>query len=168
MIASFAISDMDVVNAVCHAGGVQTKPRPEGTMPWAPKNAVQAARNTASILFSLILATGAKSNAQLSTACARAPRYVPYLNKEQLNGTLVQSTLCSIQSPIATSHARESLQTWTSRYFITVIENISHVPGWLDWLCRNISPDHLNSAGLDGYGIELQICSDSTNYPHGK
>ena len=166
MVSSFALNDLDVVDAVCKAGGVQTKPRPEATMPWASASAVQAARNTVSILFANILATGAATKSQLSALCSKAPDYVSHLNKEQLNGTLIQSTICGMDSPISVSDARNSIKTWTSRYFTTVVENISHDKGWLEWLCGNIDPDLLTFYGLYGSGVQSQICSDSQNFPN--
>ena len=164
MVSSFAINDLTVVQAVCDASGLQTRPRPEKSLPWAPAAAVRAARNTASILFTIIWAAGATSGSQLNAACARAPDYVSYLNREHLNGTLVESTLCSIKLPIAPSHARDSLKTWMSRYFNTVLENISHGEGWLKWLCNNIDPDMLELAGLFGAGVQSQVCTDSKSY----
>jgi hypothetical protein len=164
MVSSFGINDLSVVQAVCAAAGLQTRPRPEKSLPWAPVGAVRAARNTASILFTIIWAAGATSDSQLNATCARAPDYISHLNREQLNGTLVQSTLCSIKSPIAASHARESVKVWMSRYFTTVLENISHGPGWLEWLCNNIDPDMLELAGLFGAGIQSQVCADSKSY----
>lgn len=165
MVSSFAINDLTVVQAVCAAAGLQTKLRPEKSLPWASDGAVRAARNTASILFTIIWAAGATSDSQLNAACARAPDYVSYLDMEQLNGTLVQSTLCSIKTPIAASHARDALKTWMSRYFTTVLENIIHGEGWLEWLCKNIDPDMLDLAGLFGAGIQSQVCADSKSYP---
>lgn len=166
MVASFPINDLDVVPAVCQAGGVQTKPRPEANLPQAPENAVSASRNTASILFAVIWATGATSETQLTSLCLSAPKYVADLNKQQLNGTLIQSTLCSIKSPISIGRARNLVKTWMSRYFTTVVENISHSKGWSEWLCNNLDSDRLYSAGLYGYGIQEQICSDSKVFPN--
>jgi hypothetical protein len=164
MISSFAINDLSVVEAVCAAAGVQTKPRPEATLPWAANSAVHAARNTASVLFSIIWAAAATSDSQLNIACARAPDYTSHLNNEHLNGTLVQSTLCSFKNPVSVSRAHDLVKTWMSRYFTTVIENIGQGENWLGWLCSNIDPETLSAAGLYGYGIQTQVCADSKEY----
>lgn len=161
MVSSFGINDRLVEQAVCSAAGVQTKPRPEATLPWASNNAVRAARNTASVLFSVIWATAATSDSQLNIACARAPDYTLHLNNEQLNGTLVQSTLCSFKSPVSVKSAHHLVRTWMSRYFTTVLENIGQGDAWLGWLCSNVDPEKLNAAGLYGYGIHTQVCDDS-------
>ena len=161
MVSSFAINDLLVEEAVCAAAGVQTKPRPEATLPWAPNSAVHAARNTASILFSIIWVAAATSDSQLSIACARAPDYTSHLNNERLNGTLIQSTLCSFKNPVSVNQADHLVRTWMSRYFTTVIENIGQGAGWIGWLCSNIDPEKLNAAGLYGYGIQSQVCADS-------
>ena len=164
MVASFPINDLQVVDAICKAAGSQTKPRPEATLPWAPNNAVRAAQNTASVLFSVLWAAAATTDSQLNIACARAPDYVDPLNKEHLNGTLIESTLCGISDPIPAKRAQNTMKTWMSRYFTTVLENISQVDGWRSWLCDNIDPDMLDLAGTYGYGIQMQICNDSSSY----
>lgn len=160
LIASFAIDDMTVIDAICIAGGQGLKPRPEANLPWASNSAVSAARNTASVLFAIIWSSAAASNSQLNASCARAADYVDNVNKEQLNGTVVQSTICQFTGPISTAQGREMVRTWLSRYFITVLENISNGDGYLEWLCENIDPKKLNHAGLNGYGIQSQICGD--------
>lgn len=167
MVSSFGLNDFNVVNAVCSGAGMQAKPRPEASLPWAPSAAVSAAKNTASILFANILAIGATTESDLSFLCAKVPDYIPCLNEEQLNGTVLQSRVCSITQPILTSDGIDLVTTWRTRYFITVIENISDSDGWLDWLCANIDPGLLTFNGLYGMAVQQQVCNDSKNSPGG-
>ena len=161
MIASFPLDDQSLVSAVCTAANVQTPPQAEATLPWANPAAVSAARNTASIMFANMLAAAANSGSQLNIACAHAASHIANLDKERLNGDLVQSTLCQITQPMSTSEGRHMLKSWTMRYFITVLESISDVDGWLDWLCNNLDPLKVDLTGMDGYSVQMQVCMDS-------
>ena len=161
MISSFPINDDSVIPAVCSAAGEQAPPQPEANLPEAPIQAVAAAKNTASIIFANVLAAGTTSETMLGFYCALAPGHVGHLNAEGLNGTLVQSTLCSIKEPISIEEARHVLRTWTTRYFLTVLESISNTHGYLDWLCHNLDVAKMNSVGLLGDSIQSQICVDS-------
>lgn len=51
--------------------------------------------------------------------------------------------------------------SWTSRLFVTVLENIGNVEGWRDWLCEKLDEEGMNGVGLNGYASKLQVCDDA-------
>ena len=162
MIESFALLDSTVKPAICHTAGLPVAPQPESDPLKASDGAVQAAKNTASVIFAELLVAGALKSSEVKLLCAHAPNHVASLNAEHLNGSLVQSTLCKYTEPISIAQAKSSLAAWLSRYFTTVIESISNTNNWLDWLCKHLDVDGMDSAGLNGVGIQQQVCSDST------
>ena len=52
----------------------------------------------------------------------------------------------------------EYMQGYLTRWFITVITNISDVEGWNRWLCQNMSVDSLNQVGLIGNFVVNETC----------
>ena len=161
MVNSFPFNSDVIIPAVCAAAGVAPPLQPEATLPFADQDAVDAAHNTASILFANVLAASAPTDTGLNVLCAQAPDHVANLNAEMMDGDLVQSKLCDIHEPLASTDARSMLVTWLTRYFITVVENISNTAGWGQWLCNNLDPVKLSSVGLDGYTVRMQVCLDS-------
>lgn len=123
--------------------------------------AIRAAKNTESILFGTLLASGINSSDALVIACAEAVKYVPTLNKQQLNGTAVVNTLCENTEPLSTQQAKALVQMWNTRYYITQLETISNVKGWLPWLCDNVDVDMMYAVGLNGDFVQQQVCTDA-------
>lgn len=97
----------------------------------------------------------------LNVMCAHAPEHIPNLNAEKLNGTLVESILCSYKTPLDVNQVRSRVLSWTSRLYITVLENIGNVDGWLDWLCEHLDVEGMNGVGLIGWGSKQQVCNDA-------
>lgn len=71
------------------------------------------------------------------------------------------SELCSFKTPLEVNQVRSRILSWTSRLFITVLENIGNGDGWLDWLCENLDEDEMNGVGLIGWGSKQQVCDDA-------
>ena len=159
----FLLSDTAVIGAVCQEVGRSLPPRPEGIPGPADvdRNATTAARNTASILFATILAAGAETDSMLNIDCAHAPDHVDNLDIEMLNGTLVESTLCNITTILSIQESKGRVFEWSTRLFITIIESISNVGGYLDWLCSHLDAHRMQSVGLLGPGAVGQVCLDS-------
>ena len=85
---------------------------------------------------------------------------------QKLNGTLVQETICeaaATNTPISVESAGADLRTWSSRAFITVIENISTANDWLSWLASNVDVDALATVGLDGQAVLTQLIKDAAD-----
>lgn len=162
-INQFYLTDSNLLRAVCGRAGQQVPPRPFGTEAGRhlSKAAAFAARNTASILYATLVAAGVESDLELNVLCAHAPEHTANLNAESLNGTLVESTLCSIKAPLTVVQTQHKILSWTSRLFITVLENVGNVDGWLHWLCENLDEEGMNGVGLIGWGSKLQVCKDA-------
>lgn len=162
-IDQFYLTNENLFKAVCDRAGKQVPPRPfgRGAGRHISEAAAFAARNTATILYSTLLAAGAETDLQLNVLCAHAPNYIDNLNAEMLNGTLMQSTLCEIREPLSVDEALSKILSWTSRLFITVLENIGDVGGWLGWLCKHLDVEGMNSVGLIGWGSKEQVCEDA-------
>lgn len=162
-IDQFFLTDSKLLTAVCGKAGKQVPPRPFGADAGRPigQSAGFAARNTASILYATLFAAGAESDLQLNVMCAHAPDHIVNLDAEQLNGTLVESTLCDIKTPLQIDEAQSKILSWTSRLYITVLENIGDTPDWLGWLCENLDTEGMNSVGLVGWGSKQSVCDDA-------
>lgn len=162
-IDQFSLTNDNLFQAVCDQAGKQVPPRPVGPSAGhiIGEAARFAARNTATILYSTLLAAGAESDIQLNVLCAHAPNYIDNVNAEMLNGTLMASRLCAIKEPLSVEAARSEILSWTSRLFVTVLENIGNVGGWLDWLCDHLDVEGMNSVGLIGWGSKEQVCEDA-------
>jgi len=78
-----------------------------------------------------------------------------------LNGTLVEETICNVTLPLTVNQSIVALKTWSSLAFITVIENVSNVSGWLEWLANNLDVDAMNAVGLDGPAVLSQVLQDA-------
>ncbi len=161
LLDSFPVNGQNVKTAACRAGVQAIAPEPESAPAIANQTAVKAAKNTASIIYAILVASAATTGSELNLYCAHAPDYVTSLNEIELNGSLVESILCKFTAPIAGPEAKSTLVTWMSRYYITVLENASKVEGWLDWLCQNVDVEKMNAAALDGDAVKYQICADA-------
>ncbi|TKA78871.1 hypothetical protein B0A55_03803 [Friedmanniomyces simplex] len=161
----FHLSDSRVINASCTKAGTLQPPRPFTAAPGVElnTNATVAYRNTISTLYGLMYASSALSNTELNIYCAHEPNYVRSLNTLLLNGTLVEETICNITQPLSVDSSIAALRTWSSKAFITVIENISNVSGWLAWLSNNLDVDAMNSVGLDGATVLAQVTQDAAS-----
>lgn len=164
-IDQFYLTATKLLKAVCDKAGKQVPPRPfsSGEPRHLSEAAAFAARNTASILYATLLAAGAESGLRINVLCAHAPNHIENLNTEKLNGTLVQSRLCSFKGPIPIGQARTQILSWTSRLFITVLENIGEGDDWLKWLCVNLHVEKMNKVGLIGWSGKQQVCEDEAN-----
>lgn len=162
-IDQFFLTDSSLLKAVCDKADKQVPPRPFGSGAGRriSEAAGNAARNTASILYATLLASGAISDGRINIMCAHAPEYTANLNAEQLNGTLVKSTLCSFTGLLEVSQAQARILTLTSRLFITVLENIGRDEHWLGWLCEHLYVKGMNGVGLIGWGSRQQVCEDA-------
>lgn len=152
---------------MCEKAGKQVPPRPFGEDAGSPisEAAAYASKNTASKLYATILAASAATDVELNVLCAHAPEHIDNLNTEMLNGTLVQSTLCSYPKPHKLGWYAYQILALSSRLFTTVLENIGNVDSdeWLNWLCTHLSEEGMNNVGLYGAGVSQQICEDATN-----
>lgn len=164
-IDQFFLTDSSLLEAVCDKAGKQIPPRPFGTE--AGKHISEAAafvaRDAASILYATLVAAGAVSDGELNIMCAHAPEHIDNLNAENLNGTLVESQLCSFKEVLEVDEVQGKVLSWTSRLFITVLENIGRGDGWLGWLCEHLDIEGMNSVGLVGRGSQKQVCDDAKN-----
>lgn len=164
MIDGFLLTDTFVIKSACNAAGLPLPPRPFGDSLSPSANyesAVHAAKNTASVLYALMLSSGAVSTSELETNCGQASQSLQDWRTELLNGTLIQDILCTYNSPLSVEEAVAEVFTWVTRLFITTIENLSGVDGWLDWLCVNLDIPSMNAAGLYGAVVSAQVCLDS-------
>ena len=159
LISSFPLNGDTVKEAVCLKAGQGLLPRPFATFEGAPAGAVAAAKNTASIIFANLLAAGATTDSQLNLDCTHMPDHLANLNTEGLNADLVQTTVCNQHTPVSPQVAQVDLVTYSTRYFITVLETIGSSPGWLQWLCANLDPVKMSSVGLDGNQVQKQVCA---------
>jgi len=157
----FYLGDARIVNATCAAAGKQLPARPEGPLAKINTNATTAYFNTASILYALLFASSATTVAELDGYCADASQYVSGLDTLLLNGTLVESTLCGLTEVLTADVGAAAIRTWTTRMFITVLENVSNVGGWLERLCGSLDVAGLESVGLDGLAVQTQVCADA-------
>jgi hypothetical protein len=161
LLEYFPVIGESVKEAVCQASTLQLAPEPEANpIPGNPA-AVKAAKNTASIIYAILVAAGATTDTELNLNCAHAPDYISSLNKIHLNGTMVESTMCEIKKPIAAAEVRSMLRTWMTRYYITIVENISEGNTWLSWLCDNVDIEKMNAVGLSGKAVQYRVCNDA-------
>ncbi|KAK1087713.1 hypothetical protein LTR33_000911 [Friedmanniomyces endolithicus] len=159
----FHLSDARVVNASCTKAGTLQPPRPFTAAPGVElnTNATVAYRNIISTLYGLLYASSALDDTGLNIYCAHEPEYIDGLNALLLNATLVEETICNVTLPLTVDQSISALKTWSSLAFITVIENVSNVSGWLDWLANNLDVDAMNAVGLDGPAVLSQVAQDA-------
>ncbi|KAK1810175.1 hypothetical protein LTR12_015444 [Friedmanniomyces endolithicus] len=124
-------------------------------------NATVAYRNIISTLYGLLYASSALDDTGLSIYCAHEPEYIDGLNALLLNGTLVEETICNVTLPLTVDQSIAALKTWSSLAFITVIENVSNVSGWLEWRANNLDVGAMNAVGLDGPAVLSQVLQDA-------
>ena len=154
----FYLNDTFVIGAVYDRAGMQLPPRSEGVNPPKVQNATTSIRIVQSNQYAFIYAASASSDSELSIYCAHAPMHVANLNAEHLDGNRVQSEICSITQPLSAQQASNAIFTWTTRIFMTIIENVSDADGYMEWLRNNLYVDGMNSAGLIGWGAWNLIC----------
>jgi hypothetical protein len=51
-----------------------------------------------------------------------------------------------------------ALQFWTTKAFLTILENASDDYDWTPWLCRDMDVRSMNVTGLLGVGIKREVC----------
>lgn len=164
LLDNFLLNDTAIEGRMCHSVGDRLPPRPFGPAHEGSgrQDAAMAAKNSATVLYAFLLASGATTDTELNVLCAHAPEHTANLDAELMNGTVFQETICSIKDPIPVDVAVNGVFTWTTRIFITMTENISNANGWLTWLCDNVDTDLLNNMNLDGEAVSSTICHDST------
>jgi hypothetical protein len=165
LIDFFPLISEQVKDGVCTAAGTIRAPQGFGN-PFVPnKPAIQAARNTQSVLFAIINAAAHNSKLELALSCTNMKGYVETLNSEHLNGTLIASTLCKFTKVIPVPVAKEMIRSWMTRYYITVLQNVSNSSKWEQWLCDNVDTEMMDAVGLNGDGVMQQVCGTNTTFP---
>lgn len=157
----FLLNDTDITEAICSSVDQQTPPRPfsPDVQGERRQNAAAAARSASTVLYTLLLATGATSMSEVDNLCDRAPDYADNLRAELLNATVYQETMCHlVAEPITAKLAHMEIYNWTTTIFIAMIENISNVDGWRTWLCNHIEVKGMNSAMLLGEIVKERLC----------
>jgi len=157
----FYLDDARVINATCGQGDLQLPPRPVEPLVKVNASATAAYTHAASILYGLMFASSATSDTELNVYCAHAAQYVKSLDHLMFNGTLVESTICDVRAPMSANAGAVAIRTFTTHMFVTVLESISSVGGWLDWLCANLDVEELETVGLDGKYVHNQVCADA-------
>lgn len=162
-VDDFMLIEQPLIASVCHTAGMQSPPEAEGPAhpPRVNHNAIFAANASASTTFGLLLAFGATSELEVRQYCSDARYQAGNYNDELLDGKAISGAICSLEKPIPVDEGLNVLVTWTTRTFITIVENISDGEGWLKWLCENVDVQKMNGVGLDGEAVFQQICSDS-------
>jgi hypothetical protein len=51
-----------------------------------------------------------------------------------------------------------ALQLWTTRAFLTILENASDDYDWTPWLCRELDEESMHVTGLLGSGVKREVC----------
>ncbi|KAK3708972.1 hypothetical protein LTR37_011136 [Vermiconidia calcicola] len=163
LVDQFAIDSQALSKAVCQRAGAPLQPIPATTPPDSKTSpqAVKAAQNRLSVLYANILAAGAYTVEDLSDLCEAAPEHEEGFNAQFLNGMLVRRWLCDFTKPITVPDAKTAVVAWTSRYFVAVVESISTVNNWLEWLCKNVDFENMATVGLDPNYVTDQICADA-------
>lgn len=65
-----------------------------------------------------------------------------------------------MQTVPTASETQLAIRKFTSLQFITVIENISNVPGWRKFMCEQLDIGAMDRTGLNGAMIKAQVCAD--------
>ena len=162
MIDYFPLIGEVVKDGVCEAAGTQRAPQGYSNRFTENKAAVNAARNTQSVLFAILYAAPARSAMELTILCTMAPKYTKRLSAEHINGDVVASTLCKIKKPIPVPVLKGMIRAWMTRYFVTVLENVSKAENWKQWLCQNMDEAKMDAVGLSGQGVKGQVCGNDT------
>lgn len=66
--------------------------------------------------------------------------------------------LCRIQTVPTVQETRDAMRKFTSMQFVTVVLNMSNVPGWNKWLCEQLDQGALERLGLNGAMIKGEVC----------
>lgn len=161
----FMLNDTAIMEAVCRSGDEQIPPRPfsPAIQGEGRQDEAVAVKNSFTVLYAVLVATGAESEPELKDLCTRAPDYADSLNAELLNATVYRDTICATEEPISIDLARSAIFTWATRVFITMIENISNVDEWRGWLCDHVDVKGMNSVMLYGDGVRMTICDDASS-----
>jgi len=159
-VDAFIMDSNRVANATCAAAGKQVNPAPATPAATPNSTTVSAYTNTASVLYAIMFASSATIDSELNIYCAHAPEYVMNLNDIRLNGTVVESILCSstINGLLSVETAKATIKSVSSRLFATAVQGVGDGEGWSGWLCDNLDADAMNAVGLDGLAVRSMIC----------
>lgn len=155
------LDETRVITAVCAGAGLQAPPRPEQPPAQINGSVTDAYVNSVSTLYALLFASSGRSNSQLNIYCAHASEYITSLNALQLNGKLVESTICNITQPLSVDAVVSAIGTWSSNIFTTILANAGTGREYLPFVCENVDVDAMNSVGLDGSAVHSHLCIDA-------
>lgn len=161
LLDQFYMQETRIINATCNAAGTKMNPRPEQASAAINSTITDAYFDAFSTLYGLLFASSAVSDSMLNVYCAHSASHTSALNKMLLNGARVASTICGVKEPMSTDDGFSAIKTWSTKIFLTIIENASNVSGWLPWLCDNLDADALGAVGLNGQAVHTQVCSDA-------
>jgi hypothetical protein len=162
-IDQFPLIGETVLDAVCNASSMQRTPEPEADPLPANPAALRAATISASALYAVLNSIEADSATDLTDKCKQAREQIDVMDNVLLNGSIIAETVCKITEPIALPVARELVRSWMTKYFVTVLENISNASWFRSWLCENLDLEKMDKAGLHGVAVQRQMCNNSNN-----
>lgn len=159
-LRSFMLDDATIVNATCTRGGPDAFISPEPFTSSAEPNmtAVAAYKELSSKLFAAVYAATASNKEKLTNYCNRAEDYKENLEALQLDPATVEWEICSLRAVPKVAETRAAIKELTSQQFLTVVQNMSNVDGWNEWLCKQLDQNAMNGLGLDGAKIKAQVC----------
>jgi hypothetical protein len=62
---------------------------------------------------------------------------------------------------MSSNEALGSVERWSTKVFLQVLENISGEVGWMEWLCGNLDAKAMSAVGLDGEAALVEVCGGS-------
>jgi hypothetical protein len=142
---------------------MQRTPEPEADPLPANPAALRAATKSASALYAVLNSIEANSATDLTDKCKQAREQIDVMDNVLLNGSIIAETVCKITEPIALPVARKLVRSWMTKYFLTVLENISNASGFRSWLCENLDMRKMDKAGLQGIAVQRQMCKEINN-----
>jgi hypothetical protein len=51
-----------------------------------------------------------------------------------------------------------AFRLWTTKVFLTILENASDDSDWVPWLCRSLDERSMNVTSLWGIGVMRELC----------
>jgi hypothetical protein len=59
---------------------------------------------------------------------------------------------------MAEDESSVAMQLWTTKAYLTILENASADDEWMPWLCDNLDEGSMNVTSLLGIGIMREVC----------